>query len=184
MLARLDIFRTVMRETPDWSAFSEQKIEVSDIKRVGDVLRRDTYTVNPETPIEDVIRLIDRRDVQRIAVADSEEKLLGLISDLDLLRYFKSGEKGIWHRLAEKKRSLERDASQDHLQRQLAETPAGKVMTTDLITVREEMRIEEAIGLMTEKGLKRLPVVDESGRFRGMISRDSLLRIGFHGLAS
>lgn len=184
MLARLDIFRTVMREAPDWSAFSEQKIEVSDIKRVGDVLRRDTHTVFPETPIEDVIRLIDSNDVQRVAVVDSEGKLLGLIADLDLLRYFKSGEKGIWHRLAEKKRSLERDGSQDHLQRQLAETPVGKVMTTDLITVREEMRIEEAIGLMTEKGLKRLPVVDDSGRFRGMISRDSLLRIGFHGLPS
>jgi CBS domain-containing protein len=184
MLARLDIFRTVMRETPDWNAFGAQKIEVSDIKRVGDVLRRDTYTVFPETTIEDVIRLIDSRDVQRVAVVDSEGKLLGLISDLDLLRYFKSGEKGIWHRLAKKKRSFERDASQDNLQRQLAETTAGKVMTTDLITVHEEMRIEEAIGLMIEKGLKRLPVVEERGRFRGMISRDSLLRIGCQGMAS
>jgi len=32
---------------------------------------------------------------------------------------------------------------------------------------------------MTEKALKRLPVVDENGRFKGMISRDSLLRTGF-----
>jgi CBS domain-containing protein len=43
--------------------------------------------------------------------------------------------------------------------------------------------IEDALGLMTEKALKRLPVVDEFGRFKGMISRDSLLRTGFMGSA-
>jgi CBS domain-containing protein len=41
------------------------------------------------------------------------------------------------------------------------------------------MLVEEAIWLMTEKRLKRLPVVDDNGRFKGMISRDSLLRTGF-----
>jgi CBS domain-containing protein len=52
------------------------------------------------------------------------------------------------------------------------------VMTTELVTVGEEMLIEVAIGLMVDKGLKRLPVVDAAGRFKGMISRDALLRIG------
>jgi len=59
------------------------------------------------------------------------------------------------------------------------ETTAGAVMTTELVTVREELLIEEAIGLMVEKALKRLPVVDADGRFKGMVSRDSLLRAGF-----
>jgi CBS domain-containing protein len=56
-------------------------------------------------------------------------------------------------------------------------------MTTELITVREEMLIEEAIALMIGKGLKRLPVVDSDGKFKGMISRDALLRTGFSGSA-
>jgi CBS domain-containing protein len=54
-------------------------------------------------------------------------------------------------------------------------------MTTELVTAREEMLIEEAIALMIDRGLKRLPVVDSDGRFKGMISRDSLLRTGFGG---
>ena len=52
-------------------------------------------------------------------------------------------------------------------------------MRTDVSAVRETMAIGEAIRLMTEQRLKRLPVVDETGRFQGMISRDSLLRTGF-----
>ena len=52
-------------------------------------------------------------------------------------------------------------------------------MNTDIVTVQETTPIDTAIALMTEKGLKRLPVLDPGGKFKGMISRDSLLRTGF-----
>lgn len=180
MLSRLDIFRTVMREAPDWNSFRAQKIEVDHLKRVGDILRRDTQTVSAETPLDEVVRMIDRNDLQRVAVLDARGKLLGLISDRDLLRYFKPEQEGIWGLLAKVKQTFKEDAClAGDLQRCLAETKAGDVMTTDLATVREEMLIEEVIALMIDKELKRLPVVDAEGRFKGMISRDSLLRTGF-----
>lgn len=68
MLSRLDIFRTVMREAPDWKTFRAQKIEVKHLKCVRDILRRDTHTVSPETPIDKVIRVIDENDIQRVVV--------------------------------------------------------------------------------------------------------------------
>jgi CBS domain-containing protein len=180
MLSRLDIFRTVMREAPDWNAFKAQEIEVMQFKRVADILRRDTHAVAPETSLDEVIRIIDDNDIQRVAVVDADRKLLGLISDRDLLHFFKPRQKGIWHLLSKMKHPAEQDACRvGDLQRCLAETSAATVMTTELITVPEEMTIETAIGLMIDKGLKRLPVVDADGRFKGMISRDSLLRTGF-----
>jgi CBS domain-containing protein len=184
MLSRIDIFRTVMREAPDWNAFHAQKIEVARLKRVGDILRRDTQTVSPDTPLDEVIRVIDHNDIQRVVVVDDRGKLLGLISDGDLLRFFKPEQEGIWHLLAKVKHPFQQDACRGDLQRCLLETRAAAVMTTDLVTVREEMLIEEAIGLMVEKALKRLPVVDDDGRFKGMVSRDSLLRSGFGESAS
>jgi CBS domain-containing protein len=184
MLSRLDIFRTVMREAPDWNAFKAQQIEVEQLKRVGDILRRDVHAVSPGTPLNEVIRLIDDNDIQRVAVVDDDGKLLGLISDRDLLRYFKPEQEGIWHLLAKVKNPFKQEACRvGDLQKRLAETTAGVAMTTQLITAREEMLIEEAIALMIDKGLKRLPVVDSEDRFKGMISRDSLLRTGFGGPA-
>jgi CBS domain-containing protein len=178
MLSRLDIFRTVMVEAPDWNAFRAQKIEVLHLKNVADILRRDTQTVLPDASIEEVIRVIDANDIQRVAVVDDEGRLLGLISDRDLLHYFKDQE-GIWQRLTKLKHTPAPDACRGDLRKCLADTKAAAVMNTNLITVREETLVEEAIRLMTEKALKRLPVVDEAGRFKGMISRDSLLRTGF-----
>lgn len=182
MLSRLDIFRTIMREAPDWKRFRAQKIEVAALRRVKDILRRDTHTVLPDTAIDEVIRVIDRNDIQRVAVVDAEGRLLGLISDRDLLRYFKKEEAGIWGVLTKGKRGFQQDPCRDGLPQCLTETTAGAVMNAALITIDEEALIEEAIGLMTQKAIKRLPVVDEAGRFKGMISRDSLLRTGFGGL--
>lgn len=184
MLSRLDIFRTVMYAAPDWKAFAAQKIEVQDLKQVGDILRRDTQTVGPDTPVAEVIRIIDRDDIQRVAVVDDAGNLLGLISDRDLLRYFKPRASGIWGVLGRMKAAVEKDACAGDLSHCLETTRAADVMTVDLITVDEETLIEEAVALMTEKALKRLPVVDADGRFRGMISRDSLLRAGFRAVVS
>jgi CBS domain-containing protein len=52
-------------------------------------------------------------------------------------------------------------------------------MNTAVTVVGEDTPIDFAIRLMTEKGFKRIPVLDDAGKFRGMISRDSLLRTGF-----
>lgn len=183
MLSRLDIFRTIMREAPDWNAFKAQKIEVKQLKRVGDILRRDVHVVSPETSVGEVIRLIDDNDIQRVAVVDADQRLLGMISDRDLMRYFKPAKEGIWSLLTKSKQPFQPDACQKgDLKRCLAETTADAIMTTVLVTAREDMLIEEAIALMIDKGLKRLPVIDAEGRFKGMISRDSLLRTGFSGL--
>ncbi len=65
------------------------------------------------------------------------------------------------------------------LQEDLRAKTAGEVMNRDIVTVQEDAPINEAIHLMLDKAIKRLPVVDEQGKFKGMISRDALLRAGF-----
>jgi len=179
MLSRIDIFRTIMREAPDWNSFKARKIEVKNLKHVGDILRRDVHSVLPETPLSEVIRLIDDNDIQRVVVVNAKGKLLGLISDRDLLRYFKSEQEGIWHLFSRAALPFKQDPCRTSLQQCLSETKAGEIMTTALVTASEKMLIEEAIALMIDKELKRLPVIDTNGRFKGMISRDSLLRTGF-----
>jgi CBS domain-containing protein len=52
-------------------------------------------------------------------------------------------------------------------------------MNPHIVTVQEDAPIDEAMRLMLQKAIKRLPVVDAQGKFKGMISRDALLRTGF-----
>ncbi|RJR53589.1 MAG: CBS domain-containing protein [Desulfobacteraceae bacterium] len=176
ILSRVDIFHTVIRESPDWKSFREQNVLVENLRFVSEIMRRDTHTVLPDTPAEDVIRTIHTNDIQRVCVVDREGHFLGLISDRDLLAAF-SGRPGIWEYFTSKFSFTGR--SRTDLREHLRARTAAQIMNSKIVTVREDAPIEDAIRLMIERAIKRLPVLDSERKFKGMISRDSLLRTGF-----
>jgi CBS domain-containing protein len=178
ILSRADIFRTVMNVSPDWGAFQEKSIRVEGLHYVSDIMRRDTDTVLPDTPVEEVLQKIDRNDIQRVCVVDKEGFFKGLISDQDLLVAF-SERPGIWDYFANRIPFTERGRRHKELRNHLRAKTAADIMNTGIVTVREDTSIEEAICFILEKGIKRLPVLDSEGKFKGMISRDSLLRTIF-----
>ncbi|MBF0102824.1 MAG: DUF190 domain-containing protein [Desulfobacterales bacterium] len=179
MLSRIDIFRTITNETPDWNAIRKQNIFVGDLRLVSDVMRRDTNTVSPDTPVEEVLRIIDSNDIQRVAVVQTDGYFLGMISDKDLLAAFYEHREGIWNYLTSKFFLGEKDRLNEELRKHLSKKNASEVMISNPISILETSTIDEAIRLMTEKKIKRLPVLDAEGKFKGMISRESLLRTGF-----
>jgi CBS domain-containing protein len=179
MLSRLDVFRTVMEETPDWQSFTAQRLEVAQARYVSAVMRRDTHSVGPGTSIAEVLQVIDHNDIQRVAVVDEQGRFLGLISDRDLLTAFSDERESIWDYLASRLPIGTRRRQRLPAARLLSQKTAADAMRREVITVREETPVDEAIRLMVERGLKRLPVLDDQGLFKGMVSRDSLLRTGF-----
>lgn len=181
MLARSDIFHTITTATPHWQTLVQSEIQIENLRRVADIMRRDTRSVRPETPVEEVLRIIDADDIQRIAVTDHAGKLIGLIADRDLLAAFSEHHPGVWKRFISAIVFTEKGERHRALGRKLRQKKAAEVMQTNLITVQEDTGIDEAIRLMTEKRLKRLPVVAPDGTFRGIISRDSVLRVGRPG---
>ncbi|WP_373498218.1 DUF190 domain-containing protein [Desulfococcus sp.] len=183
IVSRMDIFQTITRESPDWKAVRRGEIKMADAHFVSDIMRRDTQTVSPDAPVEEVLHLIDADDIQRVAVVDEAGRLLGLISDRNLLSAFSDDQPGIWRYLTRFLPFAEKGQREKALQERLRSRKAGEVMKTEIVTVREDAFIEDAIQIMTEKGFKRLPVVDEDGIYRGMINRDSLLRAGFENRA-
>lgn len=178
MLSRVDIFRTVAQQTPDWQTLEAQQVLVQNIRFVRDIMQRDVHTVRPETPIQEVIRLIDANDIQRVAVVDEDGRFLGLIFDHDLLTAFSEHPLGLWDYFASKLSFTEMGRKHREFVQRVQARTAGEIMQREIITVQEDASIEEMIRLIVEKQLKRLPVVDAGGLFLGMISRDAILRAG------
>ncbi len=176
ILSRVDIFRTITSVCP---AFQEKSISVEGLHHVSDIMRRDSYTVLPETPVEDVMRVINCNDIQRVCVVDKDGYFKGLISEKDLLIAFSSRHPGMWDYFVSRLPFTERGRRHKELMSHLRAKTAAEVMNTDIVTVREGTPAEEAVRLMLERAIKRLPVLDSEGKFKGMISRDSLLRTIF-----
>ncbi|MDX9752550.1 MAG: DUF190 domain-containing protein [bacterium] len=178
MLSRLDIFRTVMSQTPNLAAFTQQNVKVENLHYVAEIMDREMETVSPDTPIEEVIRRIELSPLHRIAVVDREGRLAGIISDRDLLVKFATRKHSLWSLVLRNIPLLNSSQFADEIHKCAQAQTAADVMTTDLITVREDSPIHTAIRHMTEHQIKRLPVIDEKGLFKGMISRDAVLRAG------
>ncbi|MGC9194306.1 MAG: DUF190 domain-containing protein [Syntrophobacteraceae bacterium] len=178
-ISRLDIFRTITSVCPDWSVFRGKSISVEGLSRVSDIMRCDVHTVLPDTPVEKVLAIIGCSDIQRVCVVDNQGVFRGLISDRDLLFAFADLHPGMWDFFAGKLPFGEHGRRHRQLQEHLKRKTAGEVMNTDIVSVEEDTSIEEAIRLMLEKAFKRLPVLDSMGRFKGMVSRETLLRTIF-----
>ena len=55
-------------------------------------------------------------------------------------------------------------------------TRVAEVMTEDPVTVRESTNLADAVVLLLKRRIRRVPVVDESGRVVGLLSRADVIR--------
>lgn len=176
ILSRLDVFRTIMDRNPDWTTFGLNGVQMGAATLAKDALRKDTPTLPPGAPVWDAIRVIDTTSVNRVAVVDPEGKLLGLVSDKTLMAAFSAHRGGLLDLIVNKLSFTALARKHADLLKALRARTVGEVMRTDIISVREDGLIDDALQLMVEKRLKRIPVLDYDGIFIGMLTRDSLLR--------
>ncbi len=174
MLSRIDVLNAVSRHAPDWHNLARRRVELSGQVVVGDAALHDIPTVRPNAPLSEVLDLI-KQEGRRVAVLDSAGHLAGLISDRDLLAALRGRQEG-WVDHLRLLFPTERRPSGRDPESLFESLTAADVMVSDLLTVRADEPIEQALGLMTEHRLKRLPVVTADGGFVGVLSRDAVLR--------
>ena len=140
--------------------------------KVSDVMTRRVISVSSETSVFVAIRLMLKHHVSGLPVIDNHGKLVGILSEGDLLRRSEIE--------TERKRSVWLDAlfgpadgAADYVHSHgLA---VKDVMTRDPITVTENTTLDEVVRLMENRNLKRLPVLRD-GKVIGIVSRANLMR--------
>ncbi len=137
---------------------------------VHDVMSREVRAVNPETPLAEAVELLLSKVYRTLPVVDEAGRVLGILTEGDLLAKAKLLAASVQRELteAELARELQR-------LRQSGQTVGG-VMTPNPVTVTSQTTLTEAVRLMVEHDIKRLPVVDPQGRLIGLVSRVNVLR--------
>jgi CBS domain-containing protein len=176
ILSRLDVFKTIMDRNPDWGTFDRGGVKLGDLTFVKDAMRTDTPTLPPSAPVWDAIKLIDSTSINRVAIVDPAGKLLGLVSDKVLMAAFSAHKGGLLDLIVEKLSFMDLARRNKSFLKALRARTVGEIMLTSIFSVKEDGLIDDALQMMVEKKLKRIPVLDEQGHFKGMLTRDSLLR--------
>ena len=117
----------------------EQANEVLKVKRSGSVMIENPYSITADKTIETALDYADDKDISGLLVVDSSSKLIGIITERDLLF------------------ANSKDLIQD-------------VMTKDVVTAKYGISIDDAKDLLHKHRIEKLPLVDESGFVKGLIT--------------
>ncbi|WP_262698416.1 MULTISPECIES: CBS domain-containing protein [Streptomyces] len=138
-------------------------------RTVGDLMTRPVVQAPRDMPFKELVGLLAEHDVTAVPVVDGTGRPLGVVSEGDLLR----------------KSSGQADPSGllpvPHLEaweRAKAEgASAEALMSAPAVCARPEWTVVEAARVMSDRNIKRLPVVGEADELVGIISRGDLLRV-------
>jgi CBS domain-containing protein len=144
---------------------------------VRDVMDSAPETVNVDTNVEDVVRLLHDNELPGVPVLDGDGKLAGIVTEADLILPDDQGDLHIPHyiNLFGGTVFLEPLGRFEKRLRKAFASTAADMMTADPDTVAPDASIKEAARLVHESGHNRLPVVEEDGRLVGIITRVDLL---------
>lgn len=128
---------------------------------VGERMTRPVLSVFPDTPIQDALVRMRKERVSRYPVIDKSGKLVGIVSEDDLLHASPSDvtSLSVWE-----------------INYLLSKITIERVMTTDVITVTEDIPLEEAARIMADHRVGGVPVV-KGKSVVGMITQTDLFQV-------
>ena len=125
----------------------------------GAIMSRDLRTGQPDMLIEEAWTLLKTYRLNALPVVDQYQRLVGIITLVDLLHYFE----------------LEAPSSRFHRLRYLRNRRLKDIMTKNVITVSFNTPLTELITLLSDKGWHNMPVVDEKQQLAGIVTQSDLI---------
>jgi CBS domain-containing protein len=136
--------------------------------RVIDVMTTEVVTVDMATPFKQVARIMAEEKVNAVPVLTKDRRVVGMVSEDDLLRKEARGFSLLGLGLPRLTRRQRRQAEA---------CTAKELMSSPPITVHPYSPVGAAARLMNGHHIRRVPVVDSAGELVGIVSRRDLLSV-------
>ncbi|XP_022898482.1 CBS domain-containing protein CBSX1, chloroplastic-like [Olea europaea var. sylvestris] len=147
---------------------------------VGDFMTRkeDLHVVKPSNTVDEALEMLVEKRITGFPVIDDDWKLVGVVSDYDLLALDSISGGG------QPDTSMFPDVDStwktfNEIQKLLSKTNGqvvGDLMTPAPLVVHENSNLEDAARLLLKTKYRRLPVVDSNGKLVGIITRGNVVR--------
>jgi CBS domain-containing protein len=143
---------------------------------VRDIMDPDPATVAPETPVEEVVRLMREHELPGVPVVNDDGRCVGIVTEADLVLPDDQGDLHIPHyvNLFGGTVFLEPLSRFEHRLRKAFASDAADMMTRRPDTVGPDTTVRDAARLIHESGHNRLPVVEDD-RLVGVVTRVDVL---------
>jgi CBS domain-containing protein len=117
---------------------------------VSEIMSENVRTVRPNSTVTEIVRKMNKFEIGSVVVVEGE-KPVGIITERDILR-----------------RVLEVTLASEAMK-------AKEIMSAPLITVGDQSTVDEAVRIMVDKRIKKMPVVHE-GKLVGIVTSTDVMR--------
>ena len=138
----------------------------------SDVMVHDVVTIGPEEDVSKAVKLLVDHDISALPVVDDERRVIGILSEADLLHRDKIGteqHRAWWLEAVTPASVLALDYAKSH-GRKVAE-----VMSDDIISADENTPLSDLANILEKNRIKRVPILKD-GKLVGIVSRSNLIQ--------
>jgi len=126
-------------------SIKEEVNEVLKVKRSGSVMIENPYLINPEQTIQNAFSIMNEKQVSGLLVVDSNSKLVGILTERDVLFEPPNCSKLV----------------QD-------------LMTKDVVSAKQGTDLEEAKEILKKNRIEKLPILDDNNLVKGLITSQDI----------
>jgi CBS domain-containing protein len=140
--------------------------------KARDVMVSPVITLKPTATVREAAKLFLDRHISAAPVVDDQGKVVGIISEGDLLHRVEAGteiRRPWWLRILASEETIVQDYIKAHARR------VGDVMTRNVVTVSPDAPLQEVANLLESKRIKRVPVLS-NGQLVGIVSRANIVQ--------
>lgn len=119
-------------------------------KKASDIMTTPVITARPDMRLDEVITLLLRWHISGLPVVDEQDRLVGIISEHDVMNFAFSGD--------------------------AADTTVGEAMTRGVTAFGPDTDLETLVNCCATKRIRRVPITAADGRVVGIVSRRDILR--------
>lgn len=129
---------------------------------VSERMCTDLITAGPDLAISKAKILMTEKNIRHLPVVDDSGKLIGIVSDRDMRDAMPS--------------TLLKKPDYETTLGKVGNFPLSEIMTKDLMTIYPYYTIQDTLLVMQKKKVGALPVIDDKGMLKGILSTRDLLR--------
>jgi len=143
--------------------------------KASDIMQSNVRTVSSDMSVSELGRIFIDRSISGLPVVDAEGKLVGMVTENDLISQNKSLHIPTVFRLFDAIIPLEGMGNFEREIKKMTGRTVGDICTRDPITINEETTMEEIATIMSEKTAHHLPVMRDN-ELVGMIDQHDVIK--------
>jgi len=140
-----------------------------------DIMTRDVISVDRQTPVKELARLLVENNISGVPVIDADGALRGIVTEKDLISRDKKLHLPTVVTLFDAVIYLESEKHFKEDLKKLAASTVEDIMTSKVVTISEETSVREIATLMADEGKDLLPVL-QAGKVVGIVGKADVVR--------